>query len=220
MNPFSVLPFFRRTISPKQVLSATWSDRASILESNVNLFCWQRDTKDQILNSLKRWAKKDLRNIRSSVELNFLEANLRHCRSIWDPDIDHAGDAFWSDVSQLTQDFLILSGANSGTLHLRKVENDACTKFHLDGYRLRLFTTYLGPGTEWLPEESVNRSALGTSNDRIVKKNGSIRRMRPFEVGVLKGEVPTTKNRTPGIVHRSPAIVGSDKSRIILRIDL
>ena len=71
----------------------------------------------------------------------------------------------------LVNDFLDYSPSGAGTVHLRVISDDSCRKFHTDGYPLRLFTTYLGRGTEWLPEKATNRKGLGKSNDLIVKKS-------------------------------------------------
>lgn len=129
-------------------------------------------------------------------------------------------DLFWEDVTILIQDFLAFSENSSATVYLKVIDNNACTKFHTDGYSLRLFTTYHGRGTEWLPEKAVNRSALGETNDQIVKDPSKIQRMETCEVGILKGEIPNAPNRTRGIVHRSPEIVQTGEKRIILRIDI
>ncbi|MEM8893030.1 MAG: DUF1826 domain-containing protein, partial [Bacteroidota bacterium] len=127
--------------------------------------------------------------------------------------------ALIEDVYKLASDFLSYSDYGRGRLHLRVVNNDGCTKFHTDNYTLRLFTTYVGKGTEWLPESAVNRTGLGKGNEHVVKNQTMIERMRPFEVGLLKGEI---KNRsiTKGIVHRSPKISHTGEKRIILRIDI
>ena len=105
-------------------------------------------------------------------------------------------------------------------MHLKMISDDACTKFHTDGYSLRLFTTYHGKGTEWLPEKAVNRTFLGQSNDLIVKDASRIQQMDAFEVGILKGEIPGKASSVKGIVHRSPKIAHTGEKRIILRVDI
>ena len=117
-------------------------------------------------------------------------------------------------------DFLVFSQAKRGGVYLKVVDDNACTKFHVDGYKLRLFTTYVGQGTEWLPEQATNRKGLGKSNNKIVKDASQVRQMNPFEVGILKGELPNGKSSTFGIVHRSPEIVSSEGKRVILRVDI
>lgn len=220
MNLFS-FPFLRtRPKSPKQVISESWSQRETILSSGVNLFCWKRPQNTEIIQYFFELTQKDLENVRVHLSLSAFDTDLSSARSIWDPSFDTHADPFWKDVAFLAKDFLRMSSTGAGTLHLRLVDNDACTKFHLDGYDLRLFTTYYGQGTEWLPEEAVNRSALGKSNELIVRSPDLIQRMETYEVGILKGEIPNIINDTPGIVHRSPAIAGTGQKRIIMRLDI
>lgn len=221
MNLLSTLSSLRsKPKSPEQVISDFWSDREVILSRGVNLFCWRRPADTWITQYVNRLINRELENIKVYVGLSSLDSDLEQIRKAWDPTFEPSASAFWQDLSFLARDFLHMSATGAGTLHLRMVRNDACTKFHLDGYDLRLFTTYHGPGTEWLPEKAVYRGALGKNNDQIVKEPKLIQQMQPFEVGILKGEIPNKVNATPGIVHRSPAITGSGGKRIIMRIDI
>lgn len=201
-------------------MSESWSQRKAILSSGVNLFCWKRPKDTGITQYLIQLTSNDLANIRANLSLSTFESDFSSVRSLWDPLFDTHANAFWKDVAHLAKDFLHMSASATGTLHLRLVNDDACTKFHLDGYDLRLFTTYLGPGTEWLPEAAVNRAGLGKSNTLIVRSTELIERMQPFEVAILKGEVPNMANDTLGIVHRSPAIAELGQKRIIMRLDI
>lgn len=221
MNLISLRPLFRlKSKVPQQIVEKSWSDREAILSPGVNLFCWRRPSDTWITNYLNQLIHRDLKHIKVYLSLPSLRDDLNEARKSWDPTFDPGAHVFWNDLSLLAKDFLHMSATGAGTLHLRIVRNDACAKFHLDGYDLRLFTTYYGPGTEWLPENAVNRAMLGKSNDEIVKDPKLIQRMQPFEVGILKGEIPNKINTTPGIVHRSPAITGSSGKRIIMRIDI
>ena len=90
----------------------------------------------------------------------------------------------------------------------------------MDWYHLRLFTTYHGKGTEWIPEEAVDRSALGQTNKEIVKDQSKVQQLETFDVGILKGAHSESKRPIKGIVHRSPEIEREGEKRVILRIDL
>ncbi len=215
------LPFFRaKADAPRQVISDSWSEREVILSRDNNLFCWRRPEDTNLTGYLSQLIRKDLENIRAHLALSTFDEDLDAARARWDASFDTQADEFWKDVSILAKDFLHMSSEGAGTLHLRVVKNDACTKFHLDGYDLRLFTTYYGPGTEWLPEKAVNRSALGKRNELIVKSPELIQRMQTYDVAILKGERPNQVNDTPGIVHRSPAILKTGGKRIIMRLDI
>ena len=219
MNLLSTLPFFANRSIPKQVVSESWKDRDAILSANVNLFCWKRPVNPEINAFLQGLLSGPALKIQQSISLPSLEQDLRlFLRNLGSY---HGDDGpLIEDIRKLALDFLAFSKEGRGTLHLRLVDHNACTKFHLDGYHLRLFTTYCGIGTEWLPEHAVDRSGLGKSNHDIVKNPDEIVQMEAFEVGILKGEIPNKANKTKGIVHRSPAIADTGIKRIILRIDI
>ncbi len=219
MNLFSFIPFFGSKPIPRQVLSESWDQREGILQDDVNLFCWKRPIDPEVDKFLDLLVAGPALKIQQNVSLESIDDDMLAFEKGLENYVGHSA-AFVEDVKMLAGDFLNYSPEGQGTLHLRLVENNACTKFHLDGYNLRLFTTYRGRGTEWLPEKAVNRNGLGRSNHDIVKDPESVRNMVSFEVAILKGEIPNKINKTKGIVHRSPAIAGTGEKRVILRIDI
>lgn len=206
--------------TPQQITSASWSDRTVILEEHTNLFCWKRISDPVIHQYLEGILQVQPRPIRQDVSIDKLADQLKEARTAWETDVLAEGDDFWADVHQLTKDFLKLSDSKTATLHLRVIANNACTKFHTDGYSFRLFSTYLGRGTEWIPEVATDRTSLGKSNELIVKDPSKIQQMETFEVGILKGESLDQPRKVKGIVHRSPDIEALNEKRIILRIDI
>jgi len=220
----SLLTFakFAKTVfhKPQQLMSNFWADRNSILSEGINLFCWQRKPDPVIHQYLEEILKRSPKPIRLSIQSERLTDQLMSARLAWDSERLPTGTKFWDDVSMIVSDFLTLAGSEIGTMHLKVVSNNACSKFHVDGYSLRLFTTYLGKGTEWIPESATNRNALGKSNELILKDPSRIQQMKPFEVGILKGELSNRLRLVKGIVHRSPEIDQLNKKRIILRVDI
>ncbi|MEL6534732.1 MAG: DUF1826 domain-containing protein [Bacteroidota bacterium] len=210
-----------RPLPPQQVLSNRWEDREAILQPQVNLYCWQRPMNPAVQGYLDHLMQQDLSPICClQVNQKYIASQLAEARTQWKDHDSGEGDAFWQDLQQITRDFLSFSKDGAGIIHLKVIRDDACRKFHTDGYRLRLFTTYYGRGTEWLPEQATNRAALGKNNERIVKDPTQIQRMEAFQVGILKGEVPNTSHTVRGIVHRSPPIAKSGEQRLIFRVDL
>ncbi|HHP7242829.1 MAG TPA: DUF1826 domain-containing protein [Cyclobacteriaceae bacterium] len=222
MNLLEKIPLLKKVglKSPKQIVSNYWDERAIILEPNVNLFCWQRPIDLTISNYLRKILKRKPENIRLYIRNNNLKDKVLESRALWESNFDSEGKSFWQDVIQLTRDFILFSDREEVTLHLKIIDNDACSKFHIDGYSLRLFTTYLGAGTQWLPEKATNRRGLGKSNERVIRNVNQIQQMGAFEVGILKGEIPNQQNQTRGIVHRSPPVSIPEEKRLILRIDI
>ncbi len=218
MNLASALPFTIRKY-PKQRISLNWDDRSEVLQSDVNLYCWRRPVDTQIKTYLEEEVLNQGLKIQRAISTDTVHSELADVRLGLPKSDSLAAEAFIEDVASLASDFLEYSEHGRGRLYLRVVEDDACTKFHTDGYTLRLFTTYLGKGTEWLPESAVNRKALGSSNDQIVRDHTRIERMQPFEVGILKGQLPG-QTSIKGIVHRSPGVSSLERRRIILRVDI
>ena len=221
MSLFNAIPFVKK--QPKvlrQVLSTLWKDRKQVLEEDVNLFCWCRTLSQPIEQFLVEILGHSPEPIRYAVTRDSLSTKIEQAKLDWGMNAATDGAAFWEDVYQVVYDFLEFSKNGEATMHLRIVANDACTKFHTDGFPLRLFTTYAGMGTEWLPEAAVNRKALGTKNEDIIKDSAMIQRIETGHVSILKGEAPGQSRHVKGIVHRSPEITNLGQKRIILRVDL
>jgi hypothetical protein len=126
------------------------------------------------------------------------------------------------DLRSLVQRFRLLTGSDAVKISFGAVTGDQCRKFHADYQRLRLLTTYLGPGTEWLPEHAVRRDALFeppvcpvTANQLIVRDPSRVRRARAGDVLLLRGHDGVT-GAALGAVHRSPPIEASRKVRVVL----
>ncbi|MFZ4739349.1 MAG: DUF1826 domain-containing protein [Bradymonadia bacterium] len=66
-----------------------------------------------------------------------------------------------------------------------------CREAHVDHGPLRLITTYVGPGTQWVPEPCVRRNAFARRSGRTSDTN------RP--------SVPDRAARRPGSRHLSPS---------------
>ena len=109
-------------------------------------------------------------------------------------------------------------------LTLEGIDTDACKYFHQDFNRLRTLCTYLGPGTQWVENQYVNREALKEanhpSNECIVSGfPNNINCLKTGWVAVLKGE-KFPNNKGNAIVHRSPPIEDQSLLRIVLRVDV
>lgn len=133
---------------------------------------------------------------------------------------DDAPDPLSRDMVQWCKIFVNITGASAISIYLKKINHDACEKFHIDGYTYRLLCTYHGPGTEWTYNDNVNRKYLGEgTNDQIIKDWNRIERINTFDVAILKGELPHQRNGK-GIVHRSPPVSQCGEERLVFRIDL
>ncbi len=100
-----------------------------------------------------------------------------------------------------------------------------CPRFHTDNIPVRLVHTLVGPGTEWLSEDNLDRSRLGRGNgglsdehSGVVFEPRNIQRLNAGDVALLKGS-GWVGNEHAGLVHRSPA-VASGTGRWVLTLDL
>ena len=99
-----------------------------------------------------------------------------------------------------------------------------CPRFHTDFVKCRMVTTYIGPGTQWLPHKLVNRSKLGHGNQGqpdnksgLFQKNVTIEQLEIGHVALLKGE-SWLGNEGAGLVHRSPH-TSNKYNRLYMTID-
>ena len=88
-----------------------------------------------------------------------------------------------------------------------------CRRYHIDNVPRRLLVTYAGKGTEWLPDEAVDRRAYhaGEPNERIVTDMSARRFIDEWDVALFRGGAG-------GLLHRTPdeALNGAS---ILMRLD-
>ncbi len=128
------------------------------------------------------------------------------------------------DISNLVKMFCNQFGIDSVWLRIDSIDKPMCPRFHVDNVKCRLVTTYSGPGTQWLPNESVDRSKLGHGNQGLPdEKSGLILDKMDIEqldvghIALLKGEA-WRNNDGFGLVHRSPHVERNYK-RLYVTID-
>jgi hypothetical protein len=123
----------------------------------------------------------------------------------------HGYEGFVADVKWLVSAYTCLLGARRVGLRLRVLQGAMCPRFHVDNVPLRLLTTYVGPGSEWLEEGAVERVGLHLAPTPV----DNIRTLQVGEVAVLKGE-KWLGNEGAGLIHRSPS---SEQRRLLLSLD-
>ncbi|XXY54755.1 DUF1826 domain-containing protein [Sorangium sp. So ce269] len=131
-------------------------------------------------------------------------------------------EAFLHDVRGLISLFADLTGCPRVGVRLARLDRPMCPRLHADMVTVRLVTTYVGPGTEWAEHAAVRRDRLGhrangvpDEDSGVLRAGARLRRMAPFEVGLLKGEAwPGNQGR--GAVHRSPP---GTSPRVVVTLD-
>lgn len=114
------------------------------------------------------------------------------------------------DVAMLAGRYAELRALDLVEVRLERVVTDACHRWHADYVSVRLITTYVGLGTEWLDQvtaASVDKGKLPAA--------APYQRLATAAVGLFKGR------DGPGeaIVHRSPPIAGTGEERLLLVVN-
>ncbi|NDL69824.1 DUF1826 domain-containing protein [Vreelandella alkaliphila] len=131
-----------------------------------------------------------------------------------------AGDALVDDVATIADAIAYLFDTDTVGIRLRLLTAAMCPRFHCDNLPVRLVTTYIGPGSEWLPEHAINRAGLGAPTpDRpdIINDPAAIQRMQSGDIALIKGS-GWVGCEEHGLVHRSPSLAEGQK-RLLLTID-
>lgn len=147
--------------------------------------------------------------------------------SVVEAALEQAGVADGPERVLLTDDIAALgalmataAGCTMVTVRVEHLATETCPVFHQDKNMMRLLCTYAGPGTEWLPEERVDRAQLGLQGRSPAEANAAIargapQRCEPGEILILTGA--RFDHRQSGVVHKSPA--ASLGPRLLVAID-
>ncbi|MEO1266697.1 MAG: DUF1826 domain-containing protein [Myxococcota bacterium] len=186
-----------------------------LLSAQVNLVSWHRELASGLDEQLVEWA-------------GCFPAQFSEVVSLPDYDLSAAMHGLkepartWlaTDISILLSRFATFVDASRLSVRFGAIRTDQCRKFHVDNVRYRLITTYVGPGTQWVPDNAVHRGALSRpskdpndANTKIVEHASAIRQAKAGDVLVMKGERHTNQS---GAVHRSPPIECSGDIRVVL----
>ena len=131
-----------------------------------------------------------------------------------------AANALINDIVSVAQAVACLFDTETLGIRLRILAEAMCPRFHCDNLPVRLVTTYLGPGSEWLPEAAVNRDGLGAPHpDRpeIVLNPDAVQTLKAGDIALIKGSGWEGSERS-ALVHRSPSLILGQK-RLLLTID-
>jgi Protein of unknown function (DUF1826) len=190
---------------------------SSIARESVNIAVWRRSLPPELSRVLDAFSvvaaeRVELVGEVSSLDLWSLLQGIELPAARW----------LVRDISKLIGRFAQAAGVHRLRVSFGPVRTDQCRKFHVDFIRLRLLTTYLGPGTEWLPNDAAQRSILDAppecpveANRQIVLDPARIQQASAGDVLLLKGEL---FGGVRGAVHRSPPIEAQGVTRIVLAL--
>jgi hypothetical protein len=128
------------------------------------------------------------------------------------------------DIRLIAEIYADLLGCDEIALRLEVLDHVMCPRFHVDRTGIRLVCTYHGAGTEWVNDESVDRSKLGPGyvglpgeSSGLFDERTTIESANRFDLVLFKGSL-WQENSHRGSIHRSPA-VSSGERRILLVMD-
>lgn len=117
-------------------------------------------------------------------------------------------EALVDDVARLAALYGQIMALDRIDVRLENITGNACKRFHADYVAVRLITTYVGQGTQWLDQETAAALAVDPAPECQQLATGA--------VGLFKGRVLA---QGAAIVHRSPPIEGTGEERLLLVID-
>tara|TARA_R110000787_G_scaffold24088_4_gene68622 strand:- start:1032 stop:1712 length:681 start_codon:yes stop_codon:yes gene_type:complete len=200
----------------RRIAGIAQDDRSDILHSirdpSVALALWHRQLPVCVQTWLGSLSPDELPRGRVLVR----QAGFRHA---FDEFLNESGapageeaSLFVSDLVRISTLFADIAGTGLVDIGLDVVQHDSCWKFHRDHVRLRLLTTYRGPGTHFVGQEDADRAV---EQQRAFR--GTIRQIPPHAVALFKGAKDAFGN---GVVHRSPPIAGTGQTRLVLTLNL
>src|SRR3984893_13461898 len=139
-----------------RVVTSPW-DLGAIHGHGLNVCLWQRMLDPRLLASASAAAMFPPMDGRTRLSIAKLDV-----RPLIEP-LPEAGErsSLARDIERLARRSASLMDAPTVDASLSIVTTDKCAKLHADYKSLRMICTYAGPGTEWVPNTAVRRSALG-----------------------------------------------------------
>lgn len=178
----------------KEVLKEIWQEECS-------LAVWQRDVPVDVSGLLE----SDVKNVCVTVPSHCPETRLREeLRECGYPN-GVTGQKLIQDILSICNKFHELTASPSIEIRLEIITGNSCWKFHSDYVELRLITTYLGSGTQWIDDQDPGHMTNEPSPE-------AIKELGIGDIGLFKGRLG--KGRPA--IHRSPPIDGTGEKRLLL----
>lgn len=180
---------------------------ALIRRPGINLAFWPRELPAEVVAHLTEMVSTGLAPVRCEAPPDAMEAEL--CQRL---PPGPCRDWLAADAALLARILAQLVGTRRVVLRVEAIAGDACRLFHADAVALRLVTTYLGRGTQWLADADVEAYGNGGAvpEDRIHE-------MATGTVAVFRGLRGVTRGHP--LVHRSPPRRPGDAVRLFLAVD-
>lgn len=202
----------QRKAKPAVVHAVTQEDLYQIHSSQVELVIWERQLAAGLSDWLATLHPDQCPDGRLLVAAGDCRTAYTQLLNEADTPAGPMREAFKADLVSLTEAFCRTMDTEIVDIRLETVTHDGCWKYHRDNVPARLLTTYRGPGTQWVTPER--------SEDALTQQkaySGPLEQFADHAVGLFKG---SKAEKGSGIVHRSPPILGTGTTRVLLCLNL
>ena len=190
-----------------------------IVSAEKSVAVWQRQVDKTIATYFENTFESLGLGIRSVFSMASLKSNLNELL----PEADGKTAAI-NDIYLLADMLTCLFDCDGVGLRLAPLCEAMCPKLHVDKIAVRMVSTYLGEGTEWLPNEKIVPAAQAGTG-KVVKtavhqgyyNSKDIKQLNAFDVALLKGSA-WGDNESMSAIHRS-CQVPSNSKRVLLTLD-
>ena len=204
-------PVDKGTTTNKIVVTSTVDGLKDINRSATCLVIWERDIASLTSDWLSRVAPGHLPCGRVLARLDQINIAIASLFAEKQDGLNEAAQLLCQDIIRLAHLYADLAKSDQVDVRLEVIQHDACQKFHLDNVALRLVTTYMGDGTQYVVPE-FSEQALQEQK----AYTGPLESIPEQAVAIFKGARSVSGD---GIVHRSPPIQRKNQTRLFLCIN-
>lgn len=180
----------------------------AIRKPDMELVIWRRALPLRFRTWLDRLDPSQIPDLRVLVQPKDLRRAVKPHLDDCDMPPGAMRDLLIGDIAELVSAYARITKSDLVDVRLERISHDACWKFHRDCVAARLLTTYRGPVTQWVQPRHAEQ-ALREQRDYA----GPIEALNINDVAIFKGSCAGPGG---GIVHRSPPIAGSGRTRLLL----
>lgn len=188
----------------------------NIYQKDINIVTWKRELSTELTSAVNDFLN---RNKTKAAVLAVTPENTNEvlCNTFGDSETMMP---LRNDIAVLVDMFCCLFELKGAGLRITILDRAMCPRFHFD----RILTTYQGGGTQWLPNDVIDRNKLGAGNQGksdeqsgLFQQLSDINQLTHGDVALLKGE-HWFENEGAGLVHRSPPAIEGER-RLLLTLD-
>jgi hypothetical protein len=199
-----------------------------IFDEEISVALWCRENQQTVASYFDNVFQRLGMGLRGIFSLGSLKAELEASL----PDAKGRAEAI-DDIFLLSDMLTTLFNCDSVGLRLAPLDAAMCPKLHADNIPVRLVSTYLGEGTQWLPQERLvsanalqpnasntlgtHKHKLATSLGNVNYRESDIMQMSSFDVGLLKGKAWPEQEESAALHRSCPVSQGA--KRVLLTLD-